>query len=78
MKVDTAKPQRQISRNGILHRAEELIKAHPSAQGKSVQIEWGKAKTDRSVSVDKTDAFLQKPTDLGETFLGAFADLHID
>lgn len=75
LKVDKAKLQRQRTRNGLMYKAEELVKTHAKAAGKSVSIEWGKSKTQRAVMVGDVIAFVQEPSDVCGKFVGEFSDL---
>ena len=73
--LTVAPPRTELNtkRNVALRKAEELVKASPHAQNKTVKLKWEA----RSVTVNEDTVFTQNRTETGGTFKGAFANLSL-
>ena len=78
LRLAKTQPKQQLTRNYALRKANDLLKTHPHATGKTITINWKlDNSTDRTVTVNHAPAFTQTKSDLTGTFLPPFTDLTI-
>ena len=78
LRLAKTRPKQQLTRNYALRKANDLLKNHPHATGKTITINWNlDNSTDRTVTVNLVPAFTQTKSDLTGTFLAPFTDLSI-